>query len=325
MDVTNRPTRYNALSLAFFSEFPRALSSLDQNLEVSVIILSSRGKQFYTGIDLATLNSLSSDVPFDRGHSGEKLNINKARWEYSTRRAGRCGKAMRNLHRSSWDHEAEVFKVSNDDTVVAQRQLEDKPPEEKTNTDCLVKEKEKEYQTGWKIKTAPGDLEQHLACELFGYREDSNDATFEVAIVEKIYAHESLTFNDTVAYEVISKWKAGLKDYMDAQSDVYVLNHGSIRSEYTRLDIASHLQLVRFYDYKDVHEAEEAMMLLDMMSQEVWLSLVARIATGALGKRRTRVWGFQHRGKEFCTGIDLATLNSLSSDVPSDRGRSGEK
>ncbi|GKD85725.1 hypothetical protein Tco_1356879 [Tanacetum coccineum] len=42
--------------------------------------------------------------------------------------------------------------VSNDDTVVAQRRLKDKQPEEKTNTDCLVKEQKKEYQTGWKIK-----------------------------------------------------------------------------------------------------------------------------------------------------------------------------
>ncbi|GKA18395.1 hypothetical protein Tco_0698310 [Tanacetum coccineum] len=51
------------------------------------------------------------------------------------------------------DREAEVFQVSNDDTAVAQRRLKDKQPEEKTNTDCLVKEKEKECQTGWKIKT----------------------------------------------------------------------------------------------------------------------------------------------------------------------------
>ncbi|GKE91948.1 hypothetical protein Tco_1573043, partial [Tanacetum coccineum] len=64
--------------------------------------------------------------------------------------------------------------------------------------------------------------EQHLACELFGYREDSNEAAFAVAAVEKIYAHESLalTFNNTVAYEVISKWKAGLKDDMDARLNV---------------------------------------------------------------------------------------------------------
>nr|GEZ08052.1 zinc finger, CCHC-type [Tanacetum cinerariifolium] len=35
------------------------------------------------------------------------------------------------------DRKAEVFHVSNDDTAVAQRRLEDKQPEEKTNTDCL--------------------------------------------------------------------------------------------------------------------------------------------------------------------------------------------
>nr|GEZ32380.1 zinc finger, CCHC-type [Tanacetum cinerariifolium] len=47
----------------------------------------------------------------------------------------------------------EVFQVSNDDTAVAQRRLEDKQHKKKTNTDCFVKEQEKEYQTGWKIKT----------------------------------------------------------------------------------------------------------------------------------------------------------------------------
>nr|GEU38955.1 retrovirus-related Pol polyprotein from transposon TNT 1-94 [Tanacetum cinerariifolium] len=46
-----------------------------------------------------------------------------------------------------------LHKVSNDDTAVTQRRLEEKQPEEKINTNCLVKEQEKEYQTGWKIKT----------------------------------------------------------------------------------------------------------------------------------------------------------------------------
>ncbi|GJY73858.1 AP-3 complex subunit mu [Tanacetum coccineum] len=41
------------------------------------------------------------------------------------------------------NREAEVFQVSNDDAAVAQRRLEDKQLEEKTNTDCLVKEQEK--------------------------------------------------------------------------------------------------------------------------------------------------------------------------------------
>ncbi|GKC19507.1 hypothetical protein Tco_1021657, partial [Tanacetum coccineum] len=47
------------------------------------------------------------------------------------------------LQGAQGDREAEVFLVSNDDAVVAQRRLEDKQLEEKTNTDCLVKEQEK--------------------------------------------------------------------------------------------------------------------------------------------------------------------------------------
>ncbi|GJX09909.1 hypothetical protein Tco_0199768 [Tanacetum coccineum] len=41
------------------------------------------------------------------------------------------------------NHEAGVFQVSNDDAAVAQRWLEDKQLEKKTNTDFLVKEQEK--------------------------------------------------------------------------------------------------------------------------------------------------------------------------------------
>ncbi|GJY77526.1 hypothetical protein Tco_0483327 [Tanacetum coccineum] len=58
------------------------------------------------------------------------------------------------------------------------------------------------------------------------YREDSNEAAFVVATVDKIYAHELLTFNNIVSCEVIFKWEAGLKDDMDARSDVYVLSNG---------------------------------------------------------------------------------------------------
>nr|GEV57528.1 zinc finger, CCHC-type [Tanacetum cinerariifolium] len=65
------------------------------------------------------------------------------------------------LQEAQGDREAEVFQVSNDDTVVAQRRLKDKQPEAKTNTDCLVKEQEKEYQTGWKIKTGDCDVEKN--------------------------------------------------------------------------------------------------------------------------------------------------------------------
>ncbi|GKC82710.1 hypothetical protein Tco_1138427, partial [Tanacetum coccineum] len=193
------------------------------------------------------------------------------------------------------DREAEVFQVSNDDTAVAQRRLEDKQPEEKTNTDCLVKEQEKEYQTGWKIKTRNvlDSCNQRSPLSMIGFKkpidmmgffgwfasieqgmlepvkvkciflrcregsvqvlqgvefevkpqedhtfevephrnvdhvvEHSNEAAFAVAAVDKIYAHELLSFNNTVACEVIFKWETGLKDDMDARSDVYVLSNG---------------------------------------------------------------------------------------------------
>ncbi|GJT53390.1 zinc finger, CCHC-type containing protein, partial [Tanacetum coccineum] len=157
------------------------------------------------------------------------------------------------------------------------------------------------------------DREQHLACELFGYREDSNEAAFAVAAVEKLYAHESLTFNDTVACEVISKWKAGLKDDMDTRSDVYVLsNVGS--QEYqmvcTRLDIASaDVGMLDKFDrglqtdvqvFVDFDYAMAAYMTLTgSWKKKIWLkglmaesgyelSLVAGIAIGALVKGSSR-------------------------------------
>ncbi|XP_076946386.1 delta(3,5)-Delta(2,4)-dienoyl-CoA isomerase, peroxisomal-like [Bidens hawaiensis] len=71
----NRPLNSNALTLQFFSEFPKALSYLDQNPNVAVIILSGKGKHFCAGIDLKSLTSLTADVnaSSDRGRSAEKL------------------------------------------------------------------------------------------------------------------------------------------------------------------------------------------------------------------------------------------------------------
>ncbi|GJZ82922.1 hypothetical protein Tco_0648095 [Tanacetum coccineum] len=80
------------------------------------------------------------------------------------------------------------------------------------------------------------DREQHSTRELFGNREDSNEAAYAFVVVDKIYAHELLTFNDTVSCEVISKWKAALKEYMDAWSDVYVLSNSCRKSSEDRND-----------------------------------------------------------------------------------------
>ncbi|GKC99032.1 hypothetical protein Tco_1169307, partial [Tanacetum coccineum] len=47
------------------------------------------------------------------------------------------------LQGAQGDRKAKVFQVSNNDAAVAQRRLEDKQPEEKINTNSLVKEQEK--------------------------------------------------------------------------------------------------------------------------------------------------------------------------------------
>nr|GEY10622.1 zinc finger, CCHC-type [Tanacetum cinerariifolium] len=276
------------------------------------------------------------------------------------------------LQGAQGDRKAEVFQVSNDDTIVAQRRLKDKQPEKKTNTDCLVKEQEKEYRTGWKIKTedttrstyqvnkSPSsaiglkkpvdmlgsfgwladdvtskvvlyrnmgfnesgeykktfigfgigtgsmqvlqgvefevelqkdhtfevephgnvdhvdarDREQHLAYELFGYREDSNEAAFVVAAVEKIYAHESLTFNNTVFCEghSILLLEGSLSGDCDVEKNgkwscIYVVGSQEYQMVCTRLDIAS----------VDVESRYE-------------LRLVAGIATGCLDEGVIRLW-----------------------------------
>ncbi|GKC26152.1 protein kinase, ATP binding site-containing protein [Tanacetum coccineum] len=128
------------------------------------------------------------------------------------------------LQGAQGDHEAEVLQVNNDDTAVAQRRLKDKQPKEKTNTDCLVKEQEKEYQTWWMIKTSnvlnfcnQRSTQQCMKSEVTKY--------LGVAGIQQQNELVNET-NVTLFAKVISKWKAGLKDNIDARSDVYVLNNG---------------------------------------------------------------------------------------------------
>ncbi|KAF3635559.1 putative delta(3,5)-Delta(2,4)-dienoyl-CoA isomerase, mitochondrial-like isoform X2 [Capsicum annuum] len=70
----NRPSHLNALSGDFFTEFPKAISSLDQNPDVAVIILAGSGKHFCSGIDFQTLNNaLKGSYAADCGRNVERL------------------------------------------------------------------------------------------------------------------------------------------------------------------------------------------------------------------------------------------------------------
>ncbi|XXG49809.1 hypothetical protein AAC387_Pa02g3878 [Persea americana] len=70
----NRPSHLNALSLDFFSEFPKALSLLDQNPSVRVVVLSGRGRHFCSGIDVSALRGIAdSSSSGDPGRIRERL------------------------------------------------------------------------------------------------------------------------------------------------------------------------------------------------------------------------------------------------------------
>ncbi|GKD38196.1 hypothetical protein Tco_1258403, partial [Tanacetum coccineum] len=69
-------------------------------------------------------------------------------------------------------------------------------------------------------------LHGNFDCVAGSQEVQTQDLIYYHSTLGKIYAHESLTFNNTVACEVISKWKAGLKDDIDARSYVYVLSNG---------------------------------------------------------------------------------------------------
>uniref|UniRef100_A0A803PC34 Enoyl-CoA hydratase n=1 Tax=Cannabis sativa TaxID=3483 RepID=A0A803PC34_CANSA len=68
--LLNRPSKRNALSPELFSEFPRALSSLDHNPNVNVVVLSGAGDNFCGGIDLSELKASERFLSGDRGRGG---------------------------------------------------------------------------------------------------------------------------------------------------------------------------------------------------------------------------------------------------------------
>ncbi|GJS01511.1 hypothetical protein Tco_0318019 [Tanacetum coccineum] len=127
------------------------------------------------------------------------------------------------MHGAQGDRKAEVFQVSNDDTTVAQRRLEDKQPEEKTNTDCLVKEHEKEYQTrspslaigfkkpidmlgffGWLVSIKKGVLEPvKVKCIFLGYHKSivGNKLWRLDEVTSKVVLYRNMGFNESGEYK----------------------------------------------------------------------------------------------------------------------------
>nr|GEV19832.1 zinc finger, CCHC-type [Tanacetum cinerariifolium] len=130
------------------------------------------------------------------------------------------------------NREPGVIQESNDHAAVAQRKLKVKQLEEKTNTNCLVN---KQVHHGANVKAiimktgVPGQkgVEGNAA---ESYRGANNMAALGVAAVIKEYAHESLTFRDAVACEVIFKWISVMKEDMETWSSMCMLSNSFRRS-----------------------------------------------------------------------------------------------
>ncbi|GKB69963.1 hypothetical protein Tco_0931375, partial [Tanacetum coccineum] len=157
----------------------------------------------------------------------------------------------------------------------------------------------------FEVKPLARGREQHLTRELFRYRENNNETAFIVVVVEKIYANELLTFNDTVACEAISKWKAGLKEDMDARSNVYVLSNDCKESNATTMTITG-----------STHQAEIWVTkgLLDKVKGNVLGTEIIRDQSGNTLVSQSRV----HNGKLVYTFLDGHSILSLEVSLPDD-------
>ncbi len=67
----SRPDEFNRMPPAFWQEFPAAVAEMDAGGDVRVVILSSTGKHFSSGMDLAVFTEARASVSRDRGRLGE--------------------------------------------------------------------------------------------------------------------------------------------------------------------------------------------------------------------------------------------------------------
>jgi len=72
--ILNRPDQLNTMTIDFWKELPQAIREIDQAAEARVIVLSSTGKHFCAGMDLAVFtNSNSLPMKGDPARIGENL------------------------------------------------------------------------------------------------------------------------------------------------------------------------------------------------------------------------------------------------------------
>ena len=75
--VLNRPEQFNAMNTDFWRELPAAVHAIDQQGNARVIVISSTGKHFSAGMDLAVFTT-SNTIPMDGDPSRMAENLRRA-------------------------------------------------------------------------------------------------------------------------------------------------------------------------------------------------------------------------------------------------------
>ncbi|GJR11395.1 NAD(P)H-quinone oxidoreductase subunit K [Tanacetum coccineum] len=213
--------------------------------------------------------------------------------------------------------ETGVHGVSNDETAVAQRRLKDKQPKENTNMDCLVKEQEKEYQTGWKIKTGNvyTTMYEEWGCQTFGY---CMDTTAERVYISSRSLSSVIGFKKPIDMLEFFCWLDKAKGNVLGMEIVKDQSGNTLRVSLSRLDIAS--ADVGLLDKFDRRLQTDVQVFVDfdyaigrsitVMESRYNLRLVSCIATGALvkGGSRSEVPAQVDIAAYRCCFIEFASL-----------------
>ena len=69
----NRPQAYNTMSVAFWQEFPHAIKTIDATTQARVLVISSSGKHFSAGMDVAVFTSGAIKRPQDPARRNEHM------------------------------------------------------------------------------------------------------------------------------------------------------------------------------------------------------------------------------------------------------------
>ena len=71
--ILNRPDAFNSMNLDFWQEFPKVIHDINNESAARVIVISSTGKHFCAGMDLAVFTQNKEDEKIELGRKHEQL------------------------------------------------------------------------------------------------------------------------------------------------------------------------------------------------------------------------------------------------------------